>query len=301
MLKKSLIIISAFFLLSTCNTFAQEKDDPVINKIDALKNAYYAKDIELTLAILNELENILINNKKKKEEIKNYNLFPLMNILKDEAFSKIKWLLAIDHSHPDYPLKSEEQVLRDLNSLGKFKPQEDAKKEIIQEYKLVSLYIDEIKSLINTFGLIGSDTGLFFYDKELPVRFFNLEGKLGIIITKIANNKIYNTLQSTAKKRAAKVISSNIIPELNNIHNSFKSTEISYYGMVISYGSKNFIDDSSVPNLMTEQICLIVSNDCCLKFITGEITETELLNECVTYLCDRNMIGNFKKIKIKIE
>lgn len=293
---------------SPINIFSQEVD-PVVAKIKALRESYLAGDLEKSLLILTEIENLLREKSIIGEE-KPSDLMPSMDVLKFESLgAKTYWSLSIGYASAKYRPKEREDVLKDLSSWLQYKPEEDTEHPptkyelmLIAEYKLTSKYQNELKKLFGHFGLIGSNLGLFLYgDKEIPVRFANIDGKTCLLIRGVATDNVYNTLRTTAKSRAAKVLTSSILPTLNDFYNSFKDTDIAYYGMIISYGSKDFSDESIALNLEAEVLCLIVSKDNCRKFVNGEITETKLLDSSHIYISDRDMIGFFKKIEVKIE
>ncbi|MBU0711731.1 hypothetical protein KJ762_09165 [bacterium] len=300
MTKRLLISILIVFICFPINSFTQEKDS-VLAEIEALKKSYIAGNIEKSLSILSEIEKLLREKHTVGEE-KPSNLLPLMDVLNQESLVKLRWLLSIRWAPAEDRPKKKEDVLKDMSSLNQYKPVKDERNEQIAEYELISKYQNEIKKLFDHFGLIGLNLGLFLYhDKELPIRLANIDGKICLLITKVATDNVYNTLRTTAKSRAAKVLTSSILPSLQYFYNSFKDTDIAYYGMIFSYGSKDFLDKSVALNLMAEALCLIISKDNCRKFVNGEITETNLLDSSYIYISDRDTTIGFKRIEVKIE
>jgi len=96
------------------------------------------------------------------------------------------------------------------------------------------------------------------------------------------------------------VITSCVLPSLLSFNISLKDTKIEYYGVIVYYGSKNFVVDTNVNNLLPEALCFIVSKENCLRFLNLEITESELLNRSYIFISDRDMPIGFKKIELDV-
>jgi len=300
--KKLLLIFCLIVLLCLpISSFGQERN-PVIDRIEALKKSYLEGDIEKSLFILSEIEGML--KERNVSARKDYSeLIPLMEILKEESIlMKLSWEASIGYKLSKYPPKKNDDVLRDLNSWLQHKPENDERKGQVAEYELTLKYQDKLRELFESFGLIGSDLALFLYsDKEIPIRFTGVDGKSCLLVTKVTNGNVYNTIRTTAKSRAAQVLTSNILPTLSDFQDSFKDTDIAYYGIVIAYGSKNFLDKSVALNLKPEALCMVVPKDDCRKFVNGEITEKQLLDSSYIFISDRDMLSGFKKVEITIE
>jgi hypothetical protein len=230
-------------------------------------------------------------------------LQPLMSVLNVEAsFADLKWNLAIGYGEPENKPKLYEEFNEDFDDWLQRKPQVDERKGQIAEYNLAFKYKENIKKVFENFGLIGSELGMFLYsENEIPIRFAQIENELVFLVTRVGSNKVYNTLRSTSKNRAAKIISSNILPELKAFYDSFKNTDIKYYGMIVAYGGKDFLNKSTALNLKTEVVAFIVSSENCKKFSEGIITEDELVDLSDIYLKDRDMVTDIKKIKVALE
>lgn len=296
MIKRLLAFILIILFGFQINAFSQERD-PILAKIKILKKSYLSGNIKKSLTVLSEIEEILKKRSLKREE-KPSGLMPLMDVLEHELFlARYRWellLMGIGSA------KKSDDVLNDLSSWLQHKPEEE-KKGQIAEYELVLKYQNDLRKLFSPFGLIGSNRGLFLYgNKEIPIRFADINGKICLLITRVAIDKVYNTLRTTSKSRAAKVLTSSILPTLNKFYDSFKNTDVAYYSMIISYGSKNFLDES-IAKLKAEALCLVVSKDNCRKFVSGKITENNLLDRSLIFIIDRDMRTGFKRVKIKIE
>jgi hypothetical protein len=137
---------------------------------------------------------------------------------------------------------------------------------------------------------------------EIPVRFAQAETGMVFLVTGVGSSTVFNTLRTTPKSRAAKIISTKILPEMETFYDFFKDTDIKYCGMAVVYGSEDFSDESiSRVSLKAEVVTLVVSSENCKKFVDGIMTEDQLIDLSDIYLKDRDMGFNVKKIKVTIE
>ena len=230
-------------------------------------------------------------------------LSPLMTVLRTEfLFLNFNWELGIAYSENSNRPKLNEEVLEDFEEWLQRKPRKEVI-ERITEYNLALKYKENIKEIFSDLSLIGNKTGMFLYDDtvEIPIRFAQKENKIVFIVTRVGSDNVFNTLRTTSKTRAAEIISSMILPEMRSFYDSFKGTDIKYYGMIIAYGSKNFLEESKVLDLKPEIVALIVSAENCKKFTEGLITEDEMIELSDIYLKDRDMLTGIKKTKITLE
>jgi hypothetical protein len=162
-------------------------------------------------------------------------------------------------------------------------------------------YEKNVRKILGNLELIGDDWGRFVCSSTLtPVRFAQKGDGIVFLVTKVFSDNVYNTLRTTAKTRASNIISSMILPSMKAFYNSFGSTDIKYYGMVVAYGSKDFSKEGNVLNLRAEVVSLIVSAQTCKKFVEGIITDDELINASEIYLQDRD-VKHLKRIKVNLE
>ena len=99
------------------------------------------------------------------------------------------------------------------------------------------------------------------------------------------------------------LLTSGILPRIRYLHQALGSTDLASYGMIVYYGSKNFIDEFASLTLRAEALCLIASKGNCQRFVRGEITETDFLNKSHIFISDRNMVSGegFKKITVQTQ
>lgn len=217
----------------------------------------------------------------------------VIDVLKVEAaVMGTRWELAVG-SQEDAP-KSNEGALEDFSKwLKKYETKEES---------LGLKYEKNVRKIFGNFKLIGNDWGKFVCNSVFsPVRFAQKQDGIVFLVTKVFSDNVYNTLRTSAKTRASNIISSMILPSMKAFYNSFGSTDIKYYGMVVAYGSKDFSKEGfHALNLRAEIVSLIVSAQTCKKFVEGIITDDELINASEIYLQDRD-IRHLKRIKVNLE
>jgi hypothetical protein len=216
----------------------------------------------------------------------------VIDVLKVEAaLMGTRWELAVG-SQKDAP-KSNEGALEDFSKwLKKYETKEES---------LGLQYEKNVRKILGNFKLIGNDLGKFVCDSVCgPVRFAQKQDGIVFLVTNVFSDNVYNTLRTTAKTRASKIIASMILPSMKAFYNSFGTTDIKYYGMVVAYGSKDFSKEGNVLNLRAEVVSLIVSAQTCKKFVEGIITDDELINASEIYSQDRD-VKHLKRIKVNLE
>jgi len=172
----------------------------------------------------------------------------------------------------------------------------DSQNNIVSDIRLK--YKSQIKQILNAMDVMGDRT--VFYFTKFPVRIFKYNDGYCILIT-LAIDTIYNTIRTTSNSRFAETLRACVIPKIGYFSEEFESEEIRYFGFIITYGSRNFLEESGYPNLRAELGCIIINKIDCQKFTDGEITENELLANSNKYLSDRDMLLGFKKVDIKID
>lgn len=220
---------------------------------------------------------------------------PLITVLKDASFSTVIWELAIEFKKDSNSI-SHEQYATALNTFGKYEP--NGEHEYAQKYR------DEMKDAFSQFSYYCENAGLFLSNSQnrpIPFRFAEKNGKKAVLLVDMASQSIYNTLRNSSTGRASKVLQSCLIPKIKSLCEAFKKTDMAYFGLSITYGSKDFSNDEEVLNLKPEVLTFVASREMCKRFSDGSITESEFVDGSDTYLTDRDMIFDFKKIKPNME
>lgn len=236
------------------------------------------------------------------------------------CFDKISW--QVQDNKPEYSPVPSRLVMKDIDTyLLKWKPNNDSLgKELQSEkiftlikkygkefqsekvFKLIKKYRNNFDSIFKDLANSNTDRFVYFQDVTLPIHFGLFNGTaLSFLISGAVSDNIYNTLKLTSKQRAAKVITTYILPALKTVANNFHSKEIKYFGMSCAYGSKDFGDDD--PNATKgEFVSFLAPCDLIRKYASSDITEDELVNAADIYISDRDMgIQEIKKIKIVLE
>lgn len=174
----------------------------------------------------------------------------------------------------------------------------------IAEWNLIKKYYSNIEGLFNNLSLIGGDqSGQFIFTKgvDLPIRFLLFgDAATSVIVQNAYIDNIYNTIQLTSKQRATRVITGYILPSLKYIAEAFPEPEVKYYGMTCIYGSKKLTDRNNL-ELRGEFVGLIATTKIIRQFVSGDISEDELLNAASIFSSDRDMASGIKKVSIVIE
>ncbi|HEY2933580.1 MAG TPA: hypothetical protein VGK99_17725 [Acidobacteriota bacterium] len=165
------------------------------------------------------------------------------------------------------------------------------------ERRSFARYSAQLLELTPKLQIIGSTQAMFF--TNVPFRYTTID-QVEAIIADLAIGSEFNTIRSTAKTRASKVISTMILPEMEALTESFKATPaVGFFGILVTYGSRDFLSESgSEP----ESVCLIVSRDDARGFVKGQITDNELLRRSQIFASDRDTAANnFRRVELKIE
>lgn len=298
---RSRVLPVVLFVLFTQVSIAQKKDS-ILQKIDELKKLYQKKDFEKSAPLAREIQELLSGKvpKASKDTLRQFQpigLPSLSRVLKDAAFGTTEWSLSIQYKSTDYPAITHDDFAKALYSFGAYSPPEEyqqalkLKTEMQEAFKWFTLYCDNIAAFLPNLS-----------KRPIPFRFADKDGKKCVILTDLASSSVYNTLRSTSKGRASKVLTSCLIPKIRFLFEAFQKTDIDYLGMTIVYGSKDFASEQSdALNLKAEMLAFVAPKDKCKQFAEGAITESEFVAVCDAYLCDRDMMFDYKKIKLEIE
>jgi hypothetical protein len=223
-----------------------------------------------------------------------------IDVFENESFTRNRWYLAFEALKDSHKPKRKDEVLLDFDKWLQKKPEKVKKTGQLTEYKLALKNKGYIKNFLDSLGSMGSDLAYFLYDPAIggPVCFAQKENEIALIIAKVATSTVYNTLRTTPRARAAQVMGSKIIPTMKNFDKSFKGADIKYFGLAVTYGSKDFSDKLSQK---AEMVGFVFSAENCRKFAESTITEDQLVDSSKVFLSDRDMSTGIKKIKIVIE
>ena len=218
------------------------------------------------------------------------------------SLGRVSWSLVFEFDERKKDTKTATQVIADIDSFIGCPPASDEAQSVITRYNMIAAYRDNLDSLFTSLTLIGNNFAEFLYlDSSLPISIAQLDNGTVVIITSVASDMIYNTLRSTARVRAAKVVESMILPSLPKLRRAFESTKVQYVGMMVIFGSKDFSNESSALDLEPEAVALIVDMKHCGQFADCKITDVELVGFASIYMRDRDTVAGIKKIGIVLE
>jgi hypothetical protein len=225
------------------------------------------------------------------------------DVIESHFTDKTAWNVSVEYAHPEYPLKSNGDVINAVEQWAQSAQLIDRCKGYIAEHELVTAELPRLKLLLDDMSMIGRSIGHFLYADTilLPVRFARRDTATTLLITGIASESVYNTLRTTSNSRAARVVQSMIIPTMRSFVEAFHGSKVGRYGMCVTYGSKNFIEDDTYGNQEAETVAFVAPANAARRFVSGEITEDELLNASDVYLSDRDLRMDFKKVKLTFE
>lgn len=219
------------------------------------------------------------------------------------AFDRTTWSLYAIHEESEYSPVQSELVIYDIDEFLKKPVTVNERQGEIAEYQLVKKYRNNLDSIFQSFKLFGDDQiAKFTYSKSsLPVRFaLHKDSLLSMIITGVFIDNVYNTLKLTSRQRATTVLTTYLIPQFKVFTENVKSKEIKYFGLTAIYGSKDFASKSALAT-QAEFVSILIPTGIIKKYVTGDISEDELIAASDIYSCDRDMIGQTKKISVVLE
>lgn len=239
-----------------------------------------------------------------KPRVINPNLMDVKDIFSVTNSDRTTWSLFGQYNNIEYAPTNAEDVIIDIDNYLANPPTENKRRGQLKEFGYIKKYRNNIDSTFKGLKLLGSDQlGKFLYGKKysLPIHFCMYgDTALSFIVSGAYIDNIYNTLKLTGRQRAAKVITTYILPSLKSYARAFSNSEIKYFGMTCIYGSKDFTDKSALA-LKPEFVGFIAPAKLIKKYVSGDLTEDELIEASDIYVCDRDMVAEIKKIKIVLE
>jgi len=224
------------------------------------------------------------------------------DLLGKAAIEKTEWSLAIEYHKPEYRPRTNIEVVIDVDRWLDSTNISSRPAQVRLEREILLRQRDGVKRIFSNWTLAGGELAAFLYDRglDVPARFATKGGALSLIVTGLASENVFNTLRSTPRQRASKVLQSIVLPSLRYLVSAKLDSEISRIGICVLYGSKDFAEEDAM-NLKAEMLGFVAPSDLCTKYIAGEITEDELVNAADIYLSDRDSSFDVKKIKLVLE
>ena len=215
------------------------------------------------------------------------------------ASTRSGWALVDNSSHN---LINSKGAITGIETWLKSEPKADDGGGNLTRFRLTQKNQDLVKGVISELASTKGVAG-FVPRPDIIVAFArHRDDGIVLMLKNIISPNKYNTIRLDSKQRAAKTISSAILSSLQHFRVLFSNKEINYYGMIVGYGSENFLNQGKYnSDLMAEAVGVIVSADQCKRFVNGEITDDELIDSTDVYVADRDMMSGFKKIKLRLD
>jgi hypothetical protein len=225
-------------------------------------------------------------------------------VIEKASFGRTQWSLAIQYRDKNYRPSPPEEVAADIKAWLEQVDLSARPRYLNIERELLRRCRPEAEKLVTSMTLVGSNLASYVYLRglEVPLRFARRDTLTSLVLIGVSIDKVYNTLQLDGRGRATTVIQEVIMPSLRWFAESFQSPDVARFGMCVLYGSKNFADRSSSRNLQPEMVALTVPARTCRDFVSGMITEDELIDSSDVYVSDRDMTsGTVKKIRVALK
>ena len=168
------------------------------------------------------------------------------------------------------------------------------------EYDLVSKYKEGFVRLLDNLKYIGDEEGRFLYgDESIPVGFARTNGSLTLVLSAIASGKVYNTLRTSDKTRASKVVASVILPVIRELTETVPTDQIRYFAIEVCYGSKDFSDED-MPGAEGEIVITVVPSERAKQFAGASLSREQLLNWSDVYIFTHEASA-LEKVKLSFD
>jgi hypothetical protein len=220
-------------------------------------------------------------------------LKPLNETLDGLAFGKVMWSLSVEYNKE--PLLTRADALKHAAT---YKARDD-------ETLYVVRYKTEITRLLERIKFVGDGEVKYFRTPEekssaLPIRFVTWENDTCLLLVNVAIDTVYNTIKLSAKRRASEVVRTVCLKLLEDFDRSLFDTDVERYGVVVFYGSKNFLD-RSVTATEPEAVCIVVSRNDSHEFLAGKTTADQLLRNSAVFISDRDAVYKFSRVELTLE
>jgi len=140
-----------------------------------------------------------------------------------------------------------------------------------------------------------------YFEGTSPITVVETPNESIVLLGPLALDTVFNTLRTTARERAATVVTSEALPALKSLVAAIGTTDVfPRLAVTVVYGSKNLAGQSDVLNLKAEAVTIIAPRLLLLGFSKGELTEDEVVEKSDIFLMDRDDTG-LKKIRLLLK
>jgi hypothetical protein len=196
---------------------------------------------------------------------------------------------SLSDSHKEDARRSSAEAIADLS---KYKSLDQAEAAVLKKSlpDLSQSFRD-----ISLFG--GTGDGWLYYDS--PIQLFNHAGGTLVCVGAIGSNSVYNTNKLDPKERAAHAFSELLLPNFPSLDKMTKLTDADYLAIGIVYGARDFSSEyaSSEP----ESLTVIAPSKLVSNFVSGRITDQQMLDGSDVFLTDINSHSTPRKTQITLK
>jgi len=172
-------------------------------------------------------------------------------------------------------------------------------KKTTPEWEIINNNWFNIVRFLNNFTLLGNSPAKFFVNNQHKcIDICRKDTDRMFIISRVYCNDLFNTLQMKSKERAEHVLTGSILPSIHYFEPLFESNDFGYYGISVTYGSRDFLNDDEKSDLKPEILTAIFPSVACKKFINSKITDDEFISSCEFYLTDRDSQHTYRKVNL---
>ncbi|MCA1788591.1 MAG: hypothetical protein LC667_01695 [Thioalkalivibrio sp.] len=132
----------------------------------------------------------------------------------------------------------------------------------------------EIATFVSELSVVGEWPGWFRDNAEAPVRFFDLNGAPGILVSGLGVGVEYNTFSTDLTRRSERVALETLLPELPGLGRALGESDLEYAGLSLTYGTRDFTSDVDIA--LPETLIGVFPIDALRRYARYEISDAEL-------------------------
>jgi hypothetical protein len=167
-------------------------------------------------------------------------------------------------------------------------------------YPNISRYAPALINLLD--ALRSEKVGFLYSENDMPFRVCAKEKSEGLILSSVGTDEIYNTLKLDQRQRAAKEFHSTAMPILVKMRTALLETPAEFYGVIVSYGSRDFShEDIGGLDIRPDVLVVVTDRENGRSLDEGKITEDEFADKSDIYLLPGVAGSPLVKVRLKLE
>jgi len=130
--------------------------------------------------------------------------------------------------------------------------------------------------------------------KWIPLTLGDKNGSPALLVTSLRGKYEYNTARQRESEVASNVVQTIVLPVEKTIARHFREKqELQFYGVVVTYGVRNFVSEAQETQHQT--LCIVSPAKSCIRYTDLEITDAQLIRESDAYVLSG---GELRKVEI---